>query len=106
MIKCLYGGCPKTFVEDEIKFFIGDQLFYKYKKFKLAQIKLNNPSKNYLNCPITDCEEIVEIEQNLNDEPFLECGNEHKFCGKCKTSGWHKRGKCNDVRFNFFTLVY
>lgn len=100
MINCLYGGCPKTFNDDEIRMFIGDQLFYKYKKFKINQIKLNNPSKNYISCPIPDCEEIVEIEQNFVEEPFLECNAEHRFCGRCKTPGWHKKGKCSDVRNN------
>lgn len=99
MIKCLYGGCPKTFGEGEIRMFGGDQLFYKYKKFKITQIKLNNPDKNYISCPIPDCEEIVELEENLNEEPFVMCNYEHKFCARCKTPGWHKKGKCNDVGF-------
>jgi len=97
MIKCLYGGCLKTFSEEEIKMFIGDQLFYKYKKFKLRQIKLNNPNKNYTNCPIVDCEEIVELNENLIQDPIVICNSKHKFCATCKTPGWHKRGKCNDV---------
>ena len=99
MIKCLYGGCPKTFAEDEIKMFIGDQLFYKYKKFKITQIKLNNPDKNYIHCPIPDCEEILEIESDMIDDPFVMCAYEHNFCMKCKSPGWHKKGKCNDVYF-------
>ena len=98
MIKCLYGGCPKTFVEEEIKMYIGDQLFYKYKKFKITQIKLNNPDKKYIYCPIPDCEEIVKIETNMNEDPFVMCSHEHKFCIKCKSAGWHKRGKCNEVK--------
>jgi hypothetical protein len=97
MIKCLYGGCKKIFAEGEIKMFIGDQLFYKYKKFKLGQIKLNNPDKNYMNCPIADCEEIVELNENLIQGPIVICNLGHKFCANCKTPGWHKKGKCNDV---------
>jgi hypothetical protein len=106
VIKCLYGGCPKTFVEGEIKMFIGDQLFYKYKKFKIAQIKLNNPDKNYISCPIPDCEEIVELQENSNEEPLVMCISEHKFCARCKTPGWHKKGKCNDVSFFTFLICF
>ena len=102
MIKCLYGGCQKTFAEEEIKMFIGDQLFYKYKKFKITQIKLNNPDKVFICCPIPNCEEIVEIENNISEDPFVTCIDEHKFCVKCKTAGWHKKGKCKEVRFKLY----
>jgi hypothetical protein len=40
---------------------------------------------------------MVENNKNLNEDPFFECKNKHKFCGKCKSPGWHKEGKCNDV---------
>lgn len=39
---------------------------------------------------------MVEIINNL-ENPLLECPYGHKFCGRCKTAGWHKKGKCNDV---------
>jgi hypothetical protein len=98
-IYCLFGGCKKTFIEDEIKKYIGDQLFKKYKKFKKEQIILSNPNKNYLYCPIPNCEEMVEI---VNEEiTFFECSAGHKFCGRCKTAGYHKKGKCNDVLIFF-----
>jgi hypothetical protein len=96
MIKCLYGGCPKTFVDEEIREYVTPDLFGKYKKFKLQQIKLNNPNRNFVNCPIADCEDIVEINEEP-DETMLDCAFGHQFCSKCKTEGWHKKGKCREV---------
>ena len=64
--------------------------------------------KNFLFCTVADCEEMVECNKDLNENPFFECPNNHKFCGKCKTPGWHKEGKCNDVKIKikfFFFLV-
>lgn len=96
-IKCLYGGCPRVFLEEEIKSFIGDQVYMKYKKFKNSQIKLKNPSMNFINRPIPDCEDIIEINGDMKESPFLQCDLGHKFCAKCKTLGWHIKGKCKDV---------
>jgi IBR domain, a half RING-finger domain len=98
LIKCLSGGCPKTFVEEEIKMFIGHQLYLKYKKFKMNQLKLNNPSQNYINCPFPDCDDLIEITNLIKEDPFIQCELGHKFCAKCKTNGWHSQGKCNDVK--------
>ena len=63
----------------------------------MEQIRLSNPDKTYLFCPVPNCEIMIELTKDLNEDPFFECPNEHKFCGKCKTTGWHKKGKCNDV---------
>ncbi len=88
--------------------YVGDQLFNKFKKFKMIQIKLNDPLKCYINCPIPDCEEFVELNENPNEYPFTMCPNKHKLCVKCKTPGWHKIGKCNDVGFfyKFFNFKF
>jgi len=59
---------------------------------------LRNPSKNFIHCPIPDCENILEINEDLKESPFIQCDLGHKFCAKCKTSGWHLKGKCNDVK--------
>jgi len=97
-IKCLEEKCHKSLSEEEIKNYIGEQIFKKYKKFKFEQERLGNPEKNYLFCPIVDCEEMIECDKDLNTDPFFKCSKNHKFCGKCKTPGWHTEGKCNDVK--------
>jgi hypothetical protein len=87
-------------VEEEIKLYVDDRTFQKYKKFKLAQIRLNNPNKNYINCPIPDCEEIIETDPNhagAAEDTFLQCLEGHKFCSRCKSPQWHVGGKCQNV---------
>jgi hypothetical protein len=91
--------CKEIIKEEEIKKFVGDQIFGKYKKFKLEQEKFKDPNKKNLFCPIPDCEEIIECDQDLDKDPFFQCPKNHKFCGKCKTAGWHQEGKCNDVNY-------
>lgn len=86
--------------------FVVDQLFYKYKKFKISQIKLNDPAKHYINCPIPDCEEIVEITEDSNRQPFIMCNFQHKFCAYCKSPGWHKKGNCKDVCSYYLFVKY
>ena len=98
MIKCLSGGCPRAFVEEEIKEYVTPETFYKYRKFKIVQMKINNPDKFYINCPFPDCEEILDAESIVDSDPMMECNLEHKFCAKCKALGWHKKDKCNDVK--------
>ncbi len=97
MIKCLYGGCQKTFIEEEIKQYVDYNILNKYKKFKFNQLKLNNNNSKYLNCPFPDCEDFIESSYDLENEPFVQCENGHKFCAKCKEIGWHQKGKCVDV---------
>lgn len=86
--------------------FVGTQIFRKYKRFKREQIRLKSPEKSFLFCPVPDCDEMVEIDndKDINEDPFFECDKGHKFCGKCKTPGWHRAEKCNDVNFFFFFL--
>lgn len=83
-----------------MKQFVNQETYAKYKKFKIAQLKSNNPNKNYINCPTPDCEEIMEFEQLDPDDCFVECSYNHKFCARCKSIGWHKKGKCKNV-YNF-----
>ena len=95
-IKCLLGGCPKRYSEEEINANVEEEVFKKYKKFKNIQIKLSNPNKIYVNCPFPDCEEIVDC-TNPESE-FMTCNNNHIFCYKCHKLGKHPKGKClNDV---------
>jgi hypothetical protein len=96
MIKCLYGGCPKTFLEEEIRQFVSDELLLKFKKFKVAQMRLINQSSNYINCPYPDCEDLIDYTQDTK-ESMIECAYGHQFCAQCKTLGWHKLGKCKSV---------
>ena len=91
-IKCLLGGCPKRYTEEEIEENVSEEVFKKYKKFKNIQIKLTNPNKLYINCPFPDCEEIVDCTNPESD--FIECNNHHIFCYKCHKLGKHEKGKC------------
>jgi hypothetical protein len=98
MIKCLYGGCPKTFIDEEIKEFVDHNLFMKYRKFKFSQMRLSNSERNYINCPIPDCEELLDIDSFEQGQIKLECSEGHKFCSKCMTPGWHQGGStCKNV---------
>jgi hypothetical protein len=97
-IKCLMGGCPRLFTDEEIKTYIDGDTFYKYRRFKLAQLKFNNLNKNYVNCPYPDCEDILEYDQVIHEDPMIECENKHQFCAKCKSVGWH-RGTCDNVKY-------
>ena len=76
--------------------YIDGDMFFKYRRFKLGQLKFNNLNKNYVNCPYPDCDEILEYDQVVHEEPMLECENKHRFCANCKSVGWHK-GNCNNV---------
>ena len=93
-IRCLLGGCPKIYSEEEIKVNVDEKTFKKYKKFLNVQIKLNNPDKNYVYCPFPDCEELVDADEGEDD--FLECNKGHIFCSKCHQLGRHKKGKCKN----------
>lgn len=104
LIKCLHGGCNKTFIEEEIKKYVDNETFNKYRKFKFNQLKLNNNNSKYLNCPFPDCEDFIEYYDELEYNPFIQCENEHKFCVKCKEIGWHKKGKCVDV-INIYSII-
>jgi hypothetical protein len=97
LIKCLYGGCQKTFIEEEIKSYIDYEIFNEYRKFKFNQMKLNNNNKKYLNCPFPDCEDFIEFTNEVESDQFIRCQNGHKFCAKCKEAGWHQRKECVDV---------
>ena len=91
-IKCLLGGCPKRYTDEEIEENVSEEVFKKYKKFKNIQIKLTNPNKLYIDCPFPDCEEIVDCTNPESD--FVECNNHHIFCYKCHKLGKHEKGKC------------
>ena len=91
-IKCLLGGCPKRYTDEEIQANVTDEVYKKYKKFRNIQIKLCNPNKIYINCPFPDCEEIVDCTNPESD--FVECNNHHIFCYKCHKLGKHEKGKC------------
>lgn len=90
MIKCLYGGCPKTFVDEEIKEFVHPDVYFKYRKFKYSQMRLSNPDRNYINCPTPDCEELIDADAIEIGETKLECADGHKFCSKCMMARWHE----------------
>ena len=96
VINCLIGGCVRNFTDEEIKNYMDAELFYKYRRFKLSQLRFVNFNRNYVNCPFPDCDEILEFDPLIHEDPKLECENRHKFCAICKTVDWHK-GKCANV---------
>ena len=102
-IKCLLGGCPKRYSEEEIKANVEEEVFKKYKKFKNIQIKLSNPNKIYVNCPFPDCEEIVDCTNPESD--FITCNNNHIFCYKCHKLGKHEKGKCLNDEINLLQEI-
>ncbi|MCQ2820859.1 MAG: E3 ubiquitin protein ligase [archaeon] len=99
-IKCLMGGCPKRFTDEEIEYYTDKELFAKYKKFRNHQIKLNNPERNYVQCPFPDCEELVDVtdiieeDEGDDDEEFITCDKGHTFCLRCRQLGRHGKGDC------------
>jgi hypothetical protein len=95
-IRCIYGGCPRVFTNEEVKANVDDDLWEKYRKFLVQKLKLNQPNVPMMNCPYPDCDDIVEIDP-LERQIFVECDYEHKFCSKCKEVGWHEEGRCEKV---------
>lgn len=100
-IKCLYGGCPKKYSNEEIKANVTQEVYSKFIKFYNEQIKLSNPNKLYVNCPSPNCEEIVDCD--ICEDEFAECEQKHVFCYKCHYLGRHKKGKCQNV---FHYIIY
>jgi len=102
MIKCLYGGCAKTFIDEEIRSYVDPDIYGKYRKFKLSQMRMNNPGRNYINCPTPDCEEMIDISDIDSNNTKIICQLNHKFCARCMMPGWHENGsKCKNV-FNYY----
>jgi hypothetical protein len=99
-VPCIYGGCQRRFSDEEIKALTDEQLWNKYKKFKYQQIRLNVEDAYMVPCPWIDCIEEVEADPT-NKETMITCEQGHKFCSKCKTTGWHKVGKCSGVIYLF-----
>jgi hypothetical protein len=97
-VPCIYGGCQRRFSDEEIKTLTDEQLWNKYKKFKYQQIRLNLEDAYMVPCPWIDCIEVVEADPS-NKETMITCDQGHKFCSKCKTTGWHKVGKCLEVSY-------
>ena len=87
-IKCLTEKCTeleKEFIENIIK--KDDKLFDKYNLFKKRISILNN--KNYIPCPIPDCEGYAIIKEQkkykFENSNYMKCINNHIFCNQCKT---------------------
>ncbi len=95
VIKCLMAGCTKEIQPHEVRMFINDELYNKYERFWQTQYVFNN-SKNriIINCPYPDCPQMFYVDE---DSPYIECDFGHKSCAKCKSLGWHKKGKCDQV---------
>jgi hypothetical protein len=95
VIKCLMAGCTKEIQPQEVRMFVGDELYIKYERFWQTQYVFSN-SKNrvIINCPFPDCPQMFYVDE---DSPYIECENGHKSCAKCKSLGWHKKGKCDQV---------
>lgn len=88
-IKCMNDKCnielKSDFIEKIIK--IDDNLYKKYNLFKNRILILNN--KDYIPCPIPDCEgyaiKEMQAQYNFNNKNYMQCTNSHIFCNKCKT---------------------
>jgi hypothetical protein len=76
--------------------YVDENLWKKYRRFMIQQIKLNDKEATMMNCPYPDCDEICQIDP-LGKQIFVECENTHRFCSKCKTVGWHREGVCENV---------
>lgn len=96
-IKCLYGGCPSQFSDFDISNYTTPDLFRKYKKFKMEQLKLSDPNSKYVYCPFPDCGNLVRS-NNLFDTD-LTCDNGHVFCEKCLKEA--HEGPCDSVNLIF-----
>jgi len=63
-IKCPQKNCSSVFDEKIIKEIVGEEVFYKFKKFKLRDKYKNLP--NILCCPITNCEGYASKDEEIN----------------------------------------
>lgn len=81
-IKCLYGGCPSLFTDNDVSQYTSSEVFKKYKKFKYEQLKLNDKTSKYVYCPFADCGCLVRV-ANFFDDSEINCERGHSFCGKC-----------------------
>ncbi len=93
-IRCLYGGCPRKFTNEEIKKNVAPEIWLKYRKFYYQKLNMKGPE--YKNCPYPDCDEIVQVDP-LEIQIFNECDLNHRFCSKCMEVGWHSEGRCEKV---------
>ena len=98
-LKCLSAGCLRVFTDEEVKRYVPNIMYQKYRKFQIKHllIQKQNEFNNIVNCPYPDCEEIIQYDLK-DDESFVQCEQKHKFCAKCKTEGWHKKSECKIVK--------
>lgn len=96
-IKCLSGGCPKRYKDIEIKKFVGDNIYYKYRKFYNREIKLRNPNNVYVYCPAVNCDEMVDITFLDSRINMVDCNDGHHFCIRCRKSHEHEKDECKEV---------
>ena len=97
-IKCLTEKCvdlEKEFIKKIIQH--DDELYYKYNLFQKRISILNN--KNYIPCPIPDCEGYAiknnQKQYQFENENYMQCINNHIFCNKCKNIS-HGSKDCSD----------
>ena len=93
-VKCLQAGCTSSIPENIIRENTSKENFIKFIRFKKRNLFLINLQKGFIPCTAPDCEEWVSYKEGM--ETFVECGEGHKFCAKCKED-WHKKKTCKNV---------
>lgn len=94
-INCLHGGCPIKINEQMIYFIVDENFKKKYLKFSREQNR--KLSKNIINCPYPDCDELIEYDPTYKTR-FYKCDNYHKFCSVCKNCESHSESQCKKVK--------
>lgn len=94
---CLSGGCQKRFNETEIKNYVEPMIYYKFRKFFKNQIRVRNPQNVYVDCPVVNCDAVIDVTHLKFYQHMIECSEMHRSCIKCKKSYEHDRDACKDV---------
>jgi len=101
-INCLNGGCPIKINEKMIYLIVDEKFKKKYTRFYKEQNK--KLSKNIINCPYPDCDDLIEFDPTYKTR-FYKCENKHNFCSLCKNTQSHNESKCKKVILLFINFI-
>ena len=93
----MHGGCPVKINEQIINHIVDKKHARKFAKFYKEQYKIKKNSKNIMNCPSPDCDDLIVIDPTYENR-FYTCERRHNFCSVCKTIGFHDESKCSKVK--------